>query len=239
MLEKLKAMFQPGPKERTTAAYLAMFAGWAGLHKFYLGYKDVGIIHAALTGLGAFVILVQLAGPPGATAVVLVAAILALLGGYFYVGRAYFGLSVAEILSPGRIFLFPWRLVSYVFRLVRVGSNIMDEEEEERRMRRAWRRGGWGGRRGRRGRRGRGRYDDDDDDDDGCGLGCWVMVLGIVLTLVVIAAIVVLFIILAMLVGFIAVGLSIALGVAEGIRYLGKSDEEFQHEYVINQKPWF
>ena len=152
MLEKLKAMFQPGPKERTTAAYLAMFAGWAGLHKFYLGYKDVGIIHAALTALGAFVILVQLAGPPGATAVVLVAAILALLGGYFYVGRAYFGLSVAEILSPGRIFLFPWRLVSYVFRLVRVGSNIMDEEEEERRMRRAWRRGGWGRGRRRRGR---------------------------------------------------------------------------------------
>lgn len=45
------AMFSSGPKSRTTAAYLAIFLGWAGIHKSYIGHRNVGFTHVALTAV--------------------------------------------------------------------------------------------------------------------------------------------------------------------------------------------
>ena len=238
MLEKLKAMFSPGPKDRNTAGYLAVLLGWAGIHKFYLGYRNVGVIHAGLTGVGLLVLLAQFTGDGAVVIPVYIVALLALVGGYFYVQMSHFGRTMAEAANPGRVLLTPWRLLRYTFRLTRAGSDIMGEEEEERRWRRRERRM-WGRGRGRGRRRGR-RYDDDDDDDDeGCGLGCWVIALGIVLSLAVIGLIIFLYFVIISLIGFIAIGGSIAIGVVEGLGYLKKTDAEFQQEYVVNQRLWF
>ena len=248
MLEKIKAMFAPGPKDRTTAGYLAISLGWTGVHKFYLCRRNVGAIHAALTGVGLIALIAQFTLPTGGAIPIFILAWLALPLGYFYVRRFQLGHPMDEIISPGRLMLWPWRLLRYTFRLTKTGADIMYEDEEERRWRRRERRWGWG--RGRRGddddddryfrrRRGRRRYDDDDDDDEGSKLGCAVVVLGIVLSLAIAAAIVVLYIIVFLFVGFIALIASVAIGVIEGVGYLKKSDEEFQHEYVANQRLWF
>lgn len=212
-------MFSAGPKSRTTAAYLAIFLGWAGLHKFYLGYRNVGFTHVALTAVGPVVFLAHFTAPDDATAIVVqVAAWAAILFGYFYVRRFHFGHTVDEILSPGRLLLWPWQLVRSTLRLTRAGFNM---EEEERRRRR------WRGR-----RRG-------DDDDDGLSPGCIVMALGILLTVVVVAAILFLYYLIFSFVGFIAIAASIAIGVFEGVIYLRKTDTEFQNEYVASRRLWF
>lgn len=232
MLENIRTMFAPGPKERTTAAYLAIGLGWTGMHKFYLGYRNAGPIHAALTGLGVMVLIAQSAAPTGSIIPVFILAWLVIPLGYFYVRRFQLGHSLEEILSPGRLLLLPWRLLRYTFRVVRQGSDIMEEEKEERRLRRR----GWG--RGRqRGRRRDRRYDD--DDDDGCSAGIWVIVLGIILSLAVAAAIIFLYFIILSLVGVIAIVGSIAIGVVEGLGYLKKTDAEFQQAYVANRRLWF
>lgn len=235
------AMFSPGPKSRTTAACLAIFLGWAGIHKLYLGYRNAAIIHVALTLVGVMALAAQLTAPAGSLIVVYIAAWALILFGYVYVRRFHFGHTLAEIVNPARLLLWPWRLLRYTFRLVGVGSNMMDDEEEEQ-DRRRWRRRrgrgrgsrwGWGGRRRRR------HDDDDDDDDDGRSFGCVVVVLGIILSLAVVALIVLMYILILSLVGPIALAASVAIGVAEGIRYLSKSDHEFQQEYVVGRRLWF
>ena len=229
-------MFSPGPKSRTTAAYLAIFLGWTGLHKLYLGHRNVAIIHSALTLVGVVVFIAQFTAPASGQVAVYIAAWVSILFGYFYVRRFHYGHTVAEIVNPARLLLWPWRLLRYTFRVVGLGSDLMDNEEEERDWRR-WqrrRRRGWRGR-GRRGRR----YDDDDDDDGWCSLGCVVLVLGILLSLAVAALIIFLYYLVISLVGFIALAASIAIGVIEGVRYLSKSDPEFQQEYVDKQRLWF
>ena len=233
------AMFSPGPKSRTRAAYLAMFLGWTGIHKFYLGYQNAGASHVALTGVGLLLILLPLAAPQISGVVPFVAFLFALFA-YYYVRRFHLGHTMAEIVRPARLLLWPWRLLSYTFRLTRAGSSMVGEEEQERRERRRWRRQ-WQPR-GRR-RRGR-RDDDDDDDDDGCfSPGCIVMVVGIVLSLAIISVIIGLYIFIVLAVGFLAgigfvVG-SVVIGVVEGWRYFGKTEDEFQQEYVAGRRPWF
>ena len=233
------AMFSPGPKSRTTAACLAIFLGWAGIHKLYLGYRNAAIVHVALTLVGVMALAAQLTAPAGSLIAVYIAAWALILFGYVYVRRFHFGHTLAETVNPARVLLWPWRLLRYTFRLVGVGSNVMDDEEEEQ-DRRRWRRRrgrgrgrrwGWGGRRGRR--------HDDDDDDDGRSFGCVVVVLGIILSLAVVALIVLMYILILSLVGPIALAASVAIGVAEGIRYLSKTDHEFQQEYVVGQRLWF
>ncbi len=227
------AMFSPGPKSRTTAACLALFLGWTGIHKFYLGHRNVAVIHVALTLVGVVVFIAQATAPASGLVAVYIAAWASLLFCYFYVRRFHFGHTVAEMVNPVRVLLWPWRLLRYTFRVVGVGSNMMDEEEEERRWRR-WqrrRRRGWGGRRGRR--------DDADDDDDGCSFGCLVLILGIILSLAVVALIIFLYFLILSLVGAISLGASIVIGVIEGVRYLSRSDTEFQEVYVVGRRPWF
>ncbi|MDE2685827.1 MAG: NINE protein [Chloroflexota bacterium] len=213
-------MFPAGPKNRTTAAHLAMFVGWIGLHKFYLGYRNVGLTHIALTVVGLVVFLAMwTAGDRGSVIVVQVAAWVAILLGYFYVRRFHFGDAVAEIISPGRLLLWPWRLIRYTFGLAGAGANMMEEEAHQQRWRRRRRR---------------------DDDDGGClSAGCIVMALGILLSLAVVAAILFLYYLIFSLIGFIALAASVAIEAIEGVIYLRKTDTEFQNEYVVGQRLWF
>ena len=227
-------MFSSGPKSRTTAAVLAIFLGWAGIHKFYLVHRNVGCTHVALTAVGLAVLLARFtAGDAGSVIIVQVAAWVAILLGYFYVRRFHLGHTMAEAVSLGRLLLWPWRLVRYTFRLTRAGASMMESEEEERnwRQRRRRRRGRWGRRR-----------DDDDDDNDGGGrrsIGCVVIVLGIAMSLAVAAAIVALYYFIFAFVGYVALAGSVAIGVIEGVIYLRKSDDRFEREYVAGRMPWF
>lgn len=220
------AMFSPGPKSRTTAACLAIFLGWAGLHKFYLGQRNVGFTHVALTAVGPVVFLARLtAGDTGSVIIVQVAAWVVILFGYCYVRRFHFGHTGAEIVSPGRLLLWPWRLIRYTFRMTRAGADMMGEEREERNWRRS---------RGRRGRR-----RNDDDDGGWFSIGCVVLALGIVMSLAVAAAIVFLYYLIFSFVGYLALAASIAIGVIEGVIYLRKSDNRFEREYVAGRMTWF
>ena len=228
-------LLSPGPKSRTTAGLLAVFLGWVGVHKFYLGYRNVGGIHIALTGVGLLALLAPSFASASNLVAINIAAWVAILIGYFYVRRVHFGHTTAEIINPGRLLLWPWRLIRYTFRVVGFGANMMEREEEERDWRRYQR---WRRRRGR-GRRGR-RDDDDDDDNGGCfSPGCIVLVLGILLTVAVVALIIFLYYVVFTFIGIIAFMASIAIGVIEGILYFRKSDSAFQNEYVVNQRPWF
>lgn len=44
-----------GEKDRVTAGLLAIFLGWLGIHKFYLGYKTQGLIMILVALLGGTV----------------------------------------------------------------------------------------------------------------------------------------------------------------------------------------
>jgi TM2 domain-containing membrane protein YozV len=48
-------------KDKTVAALLALFIGWAGIHKFYLGESGAGIIYLLFfwTGIPAFIGFVE------------------------------------------------------------------------------------------------------------------------------------------------------------------------------------
>ena len=226
----MASMFPAGPKRRTVAAYLAIFLGWTGIHKFYLGHNHVAAIHAALTLVGVAALAAQFFAPTSELVAVYIAAWALILFGYVYVRRFHFGHTVREIVNPARLLLWPWRLLRYTFRVVGMGSNMMGDEEEERQ----WRR--WRNRRRRGGRR---RRRSDDDDDGWCSFGCVVLVLGILLSLAVIGLIIFLYILVLSFVGPIALVASIAIGVAEGLRYLSKTDPEFRQEYVTGQRLWF
>jgi len=178
------------------------------------------------------VLVVQSVAPGSAIPASIVAWIVILIG-YFYIRRVHFGHTVAEIISPGRWLLWPWRLIRYTFRAVGSGANMMEREEKERDWRRyqRWRRGRGRGRRGRR---------NDDDDNGGCfSPGCIVLVLGILLTLAIVALIIFLYYMLFTFIGIIALMASIALGVIEGILYFRKTDSAFQNEYVVGRRMWF
>lgn len=229
----MASMFPAGPKRRTVAAYLAIFLGWTGIHKFYLGHNHVAAIHAALTLVGVAALAAQFFAPTSELVAVYIAAWALLLFGYVYVRRFHFGHTMREIVNPARLLLWPWRLLRYTFRVVGMGSNMMGDEEEERQWRR-WRNRRRGGGRRRR------RSDDDDDDGGGwCSFGCVVLVLGILLSLAVIGLIIFLYILVLSFVGPIALVASIAIGVAEGLRYLSRTDPEFRQEYVTGQRLWF
>ncbi len=233
------AMFAPGPKSRTTAAILAVCLGWLGLHKFYLCYRDTGVVHIALTACGLAPILLVVALPDELSFVGFLVGWAVLILTYFYIRRYQLGHSMAQIISPVRTVALllrrlVWPVLGFAFALVGRGSDMMGEEEGERR---------WNRRR-RRGRRGR--YDDDDDDDDDggcCSVGCLVMILGVVLAVGVVAVVILLFYVIFLLVGglagFLVLAASIAIGVAEGIIYLTKSDAEFERAYVGAQRLWF
>ena len=220
----MAAIFSPGPRSRTTAALLAVFLGWAGVHKFYIGHRNAGIMHAALTGVGAMVLVVQSVAPDSIIPASLVAWMVILIG-YFYIRRVHFGHSIVQILNPGRLLLWPLRLLRYTFGVSRAGYQMREEEERKRR----WR---YGGRPRRRGRR----YD---DDGGGGTFGLVLMILGIVLCLAVVMAIVVLYYVIFSLVGFLAIAASITIGVIEGVLYFTKSDSQFQADYVTGQRQWF
>ena len=211
-------LFSPGPKSRTTAGLLAVFLGWAGVHKFYLGYRDVGGVHIALTGVGLLALLAPSFASASNVVAINIAAWVAILAGYYYVRRVHFGHTTAEIINPGTLLLWPWRLIRYTILVSKWGNQIREREQ-------------WGRRRGRR---------RNDDDDDGClSLGCVVMILGVALSLAVAAAILFLYYLIFTFIGIIAFMASIAIGVAEGILYFRKTDSAFQNEYVVNRRPWF
>ena len=219
-------LFSPGPKSRNTAGLLAVFLGWAGIHKFYLGHRNAGIMHVALTGVGIMVLVVQSVAPDSVVPASIVAWVVIVIG-YFYVRRVHFGHTIAQIINPGRLLLWPLRLLRHTFQVGRAGYRIRGEEERERRQRRQWR--------GNRRRRGRWDY----DDDGGFSFGMVLIILGIVLSLAVVMAIVVVYYVIFSLVGFLAVAGSIAIGVIEGTLYFRKSDSAFQNEYVVSRRPWF
>ena len=218
-------MFSSGPKSRTTAAYLAIFLGWAGIHKFYLGYWNAGFVHVALNAVGLMVFSANFAAPDDDLVVyVAIAAGLIILLGYFYVRRFHLGHPTAQILNPARLLLWPWWLLRHTYRLAVVGLDIWREEAAERRWRRSWRSRRW---------RQYGR------DDGGCSFGLVVLILGMVLSLAIAAAIVFLYFLIIFLIGFIAVAASVAIGVIEGVRYLNRGDDQLEGEYVVGQRLWF
>lgn len=52
----------PGSKSKTTAGILAILLGGLGIHKFYLGYTGVGILHILLIflcGISALISLIE------------------------------------------------------------------------------------------------------------------------------------------------------------------------------------
>lgn len=52
----------PGSKSKTTAGILAILLGGLGIHKFYLGYTGVGILHILLIflcGISALIALIE------------------------------------------------------------------------------------------------------------------------------------------------------------------------------------
>ena len=224
-------MLSPSPKSRTKAAYLAIFLGWAGVHKFYLGHWNVGLVHVALTAVGLTVFSADLAASDDDDRVmyIYVAAGLAILLGYFYVRRFQLGHPMAQILDPARILLSPWRLFRYPFRLVGMGWRIMLDEEEERQEDRRW-------------RRRLGRHRDYGDDGVGCPVGAALTLLGVMLFGAVVGAIIMFYVFIIGLTAYMAVAApvaSVAIGVIEGVRYLNKNDSQFQAEYVVGQRLWF
>ena len=234
------AMFWKGPKSRTTTAVLAILAGWAGAHKFYLGHHNAGASHVALTWVG-LIAIVGRALLPDMTVVIFIMAWLAVILGYFYVRRFQLGHTMEEVLSPVRLLLWPWRLLRYTFRLSGKGMEVMDAEDEAREERREWlrwRRREWSRR--RRGRRWR-REDDDYDDDrgSGCSLGLVIFTLGLVLSLALVGAVITVYILIFAMIGFIAIAGSVIIGAAEGVRHLTRSDSDFERDYVVGQRLWF
>ena len=245
-------MFSSGPKSRTTAAWLAIFLGWAGIHKFYLGYWNVGFVHVALTGVGLMVFSASFAAPgDDRVSYIAIAAGVAILLGYFYVRRFQLGHPMSRILNPARVLLWPWLLFRLPFLLFRTGWRIMMEEERERQ--RQWRGGGGfyvGGRRYRYvgGGGGAGRYSGggpyyvDDGGGAGCPVGSAIFVMGLMLSAALVGGIILLYGFIAGLIAYLAVAApvaSVAIGVIEGVRYLIKSDSQFQAEYVAGQRLWF
>ncbi len=229
------AMFSSGPKSRTTAAWLAIFLGWTGLHKFYLGRQYAGYVHVTLTGMGVMAVLILFALPENIAFLGHIVGWLVVVLCYFYVRRFQLGHTMAEIIAPARLLRYPFLLVRYPLRMVGWGSSIMQEESEEERREREW----------RRRRRRRGRYDGDDEDDGGGGFswGCLVVALGVILTLAVLGAIILIFYLVFTIIGgiagFVALVISVAVGVSEGIIYFTKSDDRFEREYVADGRMWF
>jgi len=228
-------MFSSGPKSRTTAAWLAIFLGWTGLHKFYLGRQYAGYVHVTLTGMGVMAVLILFALPENIAFLGHIVGWLVVVLCYFYVRRFQLGHTMAEIIAPARLLRYPFLLVRYPLRMVGWGSSIMQEESEEERREREW----------RRRRRRRGRYDGDDEDDGGGGFswGCLVVALGVILTLAVLGAIILIFYLVFTIIGgiagFVALVISVAVGVSEGIIYFTKSDDRFEREYVADGRMWF
>ena len=223
-------MFSSGPKSRTTAAYLAIFLGWAGIHKFYLGYWNAGFVHVALTAVGLMVFSANSVAPDDDRVVyVAVAAGLAILLGYFYVRRFHLGHPMAQILNPARILLWPWRLLRYPVGLFRMGWRVNVKERARDQEERRWER--------RLAPLARGPYHR--TYEASCLSGGMVMLLGLMLFVGVAAAIIVLYFLIISLIGFIAVAASVAIGVIEGVRYLNRSDDQFEGEYVVGQRLWF
>ena len=222
------AMFSSGPKSRTTAALLAVFLGWAGVHKFYLGYRNVGGVHIALTAVGLMTLLAtDLVSASNLVAIKIVAWVVILIG-YFYVRRVHFGHTTTDIINPIRLLLLPWRLVQYTLRVVELGSRMQREDPEVRVVRRGYRIRG-------------NRLEEDDDIHTGwrSHVGCVLTLLGLLLSLAAVALIVFLYFMVFTFIGIIAFMASIAIGVIEGILYFRKSDSAFQNEYVVNRRPWF
>ena len=184
-------------------------------------------MHVALTGVGIMVLVVQSVAPDSIIPASIVAWVVIIIG-YFYIRRVHFGHTIAQIINPGRLLLWPLRLLRHTFRVSGVGYRRWGEEEQERQRRRRW-----------RGNRRRGGRYYDDDDNGGFSFGMVLIILGIVLSLAVVMAIVVVYYVIFSLVGFLAVAGSITIGVIEGILYFTKSDQRFQDEYVAGRRLWF
>lgn len=67
----------PGQKSKVVAGLLAIFLGSLGIHKFYLGYTQAGIIMLAISLIGSLVVI----GP-------LAMAVVALIEGILYLTKS-------------------------------------------------------------------------------------------------------------------------------------------------------
>ena len=193
-----------------------IFLGWTGIHKFYLGHNQVAAVHAALTLVGVAVQAAQFLVPSyeqGRLMAVYIVASALILFGYFYVRRFHFGHTVAEIVNPVRLLLWPWRLLPWRLRMLHWWLRQY-----------SWRlfqtavfslvRGS-------------------------ITSFVWAIIVLLFLALVAILPFYILYYLILHFVSSLALAASVAIGVAEGIVYLSKTDLEFQQEYVVGQRLWF
>ena len=220
----------PGERSRAVSGVLAVFTGYLGIHKLYMGKPGAAILHLMLTGGGVFLWAVPnlvLQNSPGQAFFVCLLGWAAAFCLYFGARKFYLRHSTDDILRPLRFLLWPLRLFRLPRSIMRRAMEAGEEEEQYRRLRR------------RRQRR-RGRFSgDDDDDDDGCSRGCLLWGLAGALFLTIAGGLLILLYILTFFVGFVVVGASIAIGVAEGLIYMKRSDTEFDDIYLAQGRSWF
>ena len=188
---------------------LAIFLGWAGIHKFYLGYRNVGFIHVALTAILPITLLAILTtNEVGSVFVVHAAAWVAIIFGYFYVRRLHLGHTVDEAIGPVRLLFWP---------LLRSFQRLRDRLYWSRRI----------------------ILLNMSNFSAYLAVILLVLVNVAFWLAIVAAIGFAYYFILFRLVGIIAFSASVVIGVIEGVRYFRKTDSEFQNEYVASRRLWF
>ncbi len=209
----------PGHRSRSIAAVLAVFAGYLGAHKIYMGKPGPGAAHLALTASGIFLWVVPnvvLEDSPAEALLICVLGWLAAFGLYFFVRRFYLRHSTRDILRPLRVLRWP-------FVIFRIPRNL------------GQRAAGTGNQPSGQGQASAG----SGNQAGGTAAALIFHTLSVALYVTFAIAILFLFYVLAMLIGFFLIAASLGIGVVEGFQYLRKSDAEFSSVYLEQGRSWF
>ncbi len=209
----------PGQRSRSIAAVLAVFAGYLGAHKIYMGKPGPGAAHLALTASGIFLWVVPnvvLEHSPAEALLICVLGWVAAFGLYFAVRRFYLRHAARDILRPLRVLRWP-------FVIFRIPRNL------------GHRAAGIGNQPSGQGQASTG----SGNQASGTAAALIFHTLSVALYVTFAIAILFLFYVLAMLIGFFLIAASLGIGVVEGYQYLRKSDAEFSSVYLEQGRSWF
>jgi hypothetical protein len=210
---------RPGQRSRSIAAVLAIFAGYLGAHKIYMGKPGPGAAHLALTASGIFLWVVPnvvLEDSPAEALLICVLGWAAAFGVYFAVRRFYLRHSTHDILRPLRVLRWP-------FLIFRIPRNL------------GQRAAGTGSQPSGQGQASAG----SGNQAGGTAAALIFHTLSVALYVTFAIAILFLFYVLAMLIGFFLIAASLGIGVVEGFQYLRKSDADFNSVYLEQGRSWF